>query len=128
MNGTDWLRSLIKRKPKYATGGYIAGPGTGDMPLAPIGQGGCVFPLPATPPANSHFELREPTEAEAEEFAQQLTKAIVAPRVRPSREHTEAITKQATERARQQRIEMNGCTCAYIYSRCYCQAQTAAQH
>lgn len=41
----EWLRRLVRRKPKYATGGLVSGPKPGDAPLVSIGQGGCAWPV-----------------------------------------------------------------------------------
>lgn len=136
MSPLDWLRSRTKRQP-HATGGIVAGPGTGDQTLAFIDTS-CTLLMPTTPPTlppgvtvTPHPDTT-PTPDLIQQMAQALggdvrtkpTEAAELPqRVPPSRERTAEITRQAEQRARDE-IELVNCTCLAIYSNCRCKTRT----
>jgi hypothetical protein len=121
LSALDWLRAKTKPKPKYATGGYVTGPRPGEPPLI---QGGCAWPAPLTAPElpdGATIQIRGYTETTPEEHQQLLAdiQAAVAPRVKPSLEHTAELTRQAEARARAE-LKDQICPCTAIYSKCYC--------
>lgn len=131
MNGTDWLRSLVRRKPRYATGGII----TADQ--APIlGESGCTYTVPATMPKHELppgvTVTLHPDSTPTPELIQQMVEALgvdptktaeLPQRIPPSREHTAELTRQAAETARAERV-LALCPCIAIYSRCYCKRRS----
>lgn len=52
MSGTDWLRDLVKRHRKTATGGYIPAPKPDDPPLVTSGCQGIGYLMPQPAPRN----------------------------------------------------------------------------
>jgi hypothetical protein len=98
VNGTDWLRSLVRRKPKYAIGGTIT------ATQAPIlSDSGCTYTLPPTPPGTDMTE-----------------KSAAAPAyIPPSFELAAELTRRADDAARRERVDTN-CPCIAIYSTCRC--------
>lgn len=82
----EWLRRLVRRKPKYATGGLVSGPKPGDAPLVSIGQGGCAWPRVTSAealreyeePYRRRYEAAMPSAAEIEEFSRRIREAMGA--------------------------------------------------
>lgn len=103
MNGTDWLRGLMRRKPKYATGGYV----DTSTSLLPA-ETGCDYVMPTTAakvppsPAPPKYILTPPTPPPPANVPEQIAALLVDEWSRLS------------------------CPCRAIYSDCRCHLRRSA--
>jgi hypothetical protein len=102
MAGTEWLRSLIKHKPKRVSGQNeqrcAAGPDT---------------------KASARIELPEPTEEEIGALTERLGAVLAQPLGPASREQTQRLVDEQAAETRAEKARLC-CPCLAIYSACRC--------
>jgi hypothetical protein len=117
VNGTDWLRSLIGRKPKHASGRDETRPAASPDTVA------AMFAHANDRPQHMATEYKasarpEPTDDEIEQLHAQL-EAVLTPLLGPpSREQTQRLADAKAAQVREEKAQII-CPCMVIYSRCY---------